>query len=474
LVYTCFKKIKEFVMPEYNAPFAGEERPLDGLLSNAPERAILVGVEMPGTAWPVEESLEELAQLTATAGTTAVDRVIQRLAHPHPGTLLGSGKIEEIAALARYHDCDAVIFDLELTPGQHRNLERELDAQVLDRTALILIIFGQRARTREGRLQVELAQVEYDLPRLARQWSHLSRQKGSVQQRGEGEKQIEVDRRLLRRQKSHLEEELEQVRTHRHLHRERRKSAGSSVVALVGYTNAGKSTLLNRLAAAHSLAEDKLFATLDPMTRRVKLVGGQEILLTDTVGFVQRLPTALVAAFRATLEEVAEADLLVHVVDASSPSVHRQIEAVEQVLEEIGAGSRPMIVAINKADKLPHDLPMIVSGSATGQQSRDFPLQMGSLTDRLPSVRVSALNGEGIEDLLHCISENLVLQFARLDVLIPYDRGDLVARFHQFGTIEEESYEMAGTRIRGYMPENHSGALLPFRQDGTKPLRARS
>lgn len=459
-------------MPEYTVPVAGEERPLDGLLSRAPERAILVGVELPTTDWPVEESLEELAQLATTAGTNCVDRVIQRLARPHPGTLLGSGKIEEIAALARYHDCDAVIFDLELTPGQHRNLERELETQVLDRTALILIIFGQRARTKEGRLQVELAQVEYDLPRLARQWSHLSRQKGSVQQRGEGEKQIEVDRRMLRREKNRLEEELEQVRTHRHLHRERRKQTGSPVVALVGYTNAGKSTLLNRLAAAQSLAEDKLFATLDPMTRRVKLGGGQEILLTDTVGFVQRLPTTLVAAFRATLEEVAEADLLIHVVDASSPSVHHQIEAVEHVLEEIGAGGRPMIVAINKADKLLRDLPVLVSEDRPAEQEHNSPLQHGSLTDTLPSVRVSALTGEGIEDLLHCISENLVLQFVHLEVLIPYDRGELVARFHQFGTIEEENYESGGTRIRGHMPDNHAGPLLAYRLNNLKQKKA--
>src|SRR5258708_663334 len=204
-------------MAENTMPNVGEDRPLEGLLSNAPERAILVGVELPTTDWPLEESLDELAQLATTAGTVCVERVIQRLARPHPGTLLGSGKVEEVAALAHYHGCDAVIFDLELTPGQHRNLERELDMQVLDRTALILIIFGQRARTREGRLQVELAQIEYDLPRLARQWSHLSRQKGSVQQRGEGEKQIEVDRRLLRRQKDQLEEELDHVHTHRHL-----------------------------------------------------------------------------------------------------------------------------------------------------------------------------------------------------------------------------------------------------------------
>lgn len=461
-------------MAEYNVPMAGEERPLEGLLSRAPERAILVGVELPDTDWPVEESLEELAQLATTAGTQCMDRAIQRLARPHPGTLLGSGKIEEVAALARYHNCDAVIFDLELTPGQHRNLERELETQVLDRTALILIIFGQRARTREGRLQVELAQVEYDLPRLARQWSHLSRQKGSVQQRGEGEKQIEVDRRMLRREKNRLEEELEQVRTHRHLHRERRKQTGSPVVALVGYTNAGKSTLLNRLAAAQSLAEDKLFATLDPMTRRVKLTGGQEILLTDTVGFVQRLPTTLVAAFRATLEEVSEADLLIHVVDASSPSVHHQIEAVEHVLEEIGAGGRPTIVAINKADKLLRDLPVVVSKeSSDGQEQISF-LQHGSITDKLPSVRVSALTGEGIEDLLRCISENLVLQFVQLGVLIPYDRGDLVARFHQFGTIEEESYQNEGTYIRGYMPENQVGALLPFKRISIGSLRNRA
>jgi len=433
-------------MPEQNTPVASEERPLSGLLSTAPERAILVGVEMPGTDWPVEESLDELAQLALTAGVACVERVVQRLARPHPGTLLGSGKIQEIAELARFSDCDAVIFDLELTPGQHRNLERELETQVLDRTALILIIFGQRARTKEGRLQVELAQVEYDLPRLARQWGHLSRQKGSVQQRGEGEKQIEVDRRLLRRQKSHLEGELEQVRTHRQLYRERRKSVGAPVVALVGYTNAGKSTLLNRLAGAHSLAEDKLFATLDPTTRRVKLSGGQEILLSDTVGFVQRLPTSLVAAFRATLEEVGEADLLVHVVDASSPSVERQIEAVEQVLEEIGAGGRPMILALNKGDLLADDVRLHLTG----------------LTEKLPSVRVSALQGTGIEELLRCISENLLLQFVALDVLIPYERGDLVALFHQYGTIESECYEAGGTRIRGHLPGNHSGPFLAF------------
>jgi len=433
-------------MPEHSIHSASEENLSGTLLSNAPKRAILVGIDLPDNNWPVEESLDELERLAMTAGVTCIDHVIQRLARPHPGTLLGSGKLQEIADLVKFHDCDGIIFDLELTPRQHSKLESTLEAQVFDRTALILIIFGQHAHTREGRLQVELAQIEYDLPRLARQWSHLSRQKGSVQQRGEGEKQIEVDRRLLRRQKVQLEEELEHVRTHRQLHRLRRKNVCAPVVALVGYTNAGKSTLLNRLAHVKSVAEDKLFATLDPMTKRVRFEGGQEILLTDTVGFVQRLPTTLVAAFRATLEEVAEADLIIHVVDASSPTMQRQVVAVEEVLEDIGAGGRPMMLAFNKVDVL----------------SPDIILQLPGAAAALPMVRVSALKGDGIDDLLCCISENLLLQFVTLDVLIPYNRGELVALFHQYGTIEHESYEESGTHLRGYMPGNHSGPFSSF------------
>ena len=428
-----------------------EHKPMQGLLSQAPARAILVSIETPEPAWPVTESLDELEQLAATASVACLDRMVQRLETPHPATVLGSGKVEELAQLVQFHNCDAVIFDCELKPNQHRNLERKLEVQVLDRTALILIIFGQRARTREGRLQVELAQIDYNLPRLTRQWSHLSRQSGGgTNQRGEGEKQIEVDRRLLRRQRDQLLIELEQVRSQRHLHRERRKYAGAPVVALVGYTNAGKSTLLNHLAGAQTLSEDKLFATLDPTMRRVRLEGGQELLLTDTVGFIQRLPTTLVAAFRATLEEVAEADLLVHVVDASHPNMQRQIAAVEEVLEEIGAIGLPMVLALNKIDSVP----------------ANPSFQFEGIAATLPRVSVSARNGTGIEALLHTVSETLMTQFDALDVIIPYNRGDLVAQFHQFGKIDQEEYRETGTHLRGYMPANHSGLFKVFQMVG--------
>lgn len=449
-------------MPEQMNPQAkkntdpNDQKPMRGLLADAPIRAILVSVDATETDWPIDESLDELEQLAATAGVVCVDRIVQRMDHPHPGTLLGSGKVKELAELAHAQDCDAVIFDLELRPNQHRNLEHELDLQVLDRTALILIIFGQRARTREGRLQVELAQVEYDLPRLTRQWSHLSRQSGGgTNQRGEGEKQIEVDRRMLRRQKDQLQEELELVRNQRQLHRERRKYAGSPVVALVGYTNAGKSTLLNRLAGSEALAEDKLFATLDPTTRRVRLAGGQEILFSDTVGFIQRLPTTLVAAFRATLEEVAEADLLVHVVDASHPNVLHQIKAVELVLEDIGAGGLPMVLAQNKADLL------------TSEEESARALELQGVAATLPTVQVSAMQGTGIDELLRCISDALIAQFVDMDVLIPYQHGELVAQFHQFGTIDSEEYEEGGTHLHGHIPSNHSGPFYAFQLAST-------
>ena len=434
-----------------------------------PERAYLVAVEHENdeNMWSVEDSLDELASLARTAGAEVVGKMIQRLRHPDVATYLGKGKVQELSDLEKYLGFNLVIFDDELSPSQQRNLEKALNARVIDRTALILDIFAQHAHTREGRLQVELAQLEYRLPRLAGSGTEMSRLGGgsrgaaagvggAIGVRGPGETKLEIDRRRIRGRISDLREEIESVREARQIHRRQRAEQAIPVVAVVGYTNAGKSTLFNVLTEASVVAENKLFATLDPMTRRVKLAGGQEILLTDTVGFLQHLPTTLVAAFRATLEEVTEADLLVHVVDASSPSMARQIEAVEQVLEEIGAGGIPMILALNKADLLP----------------ADTLLEMPPLAATLPCVRVSALNGTGGEELLRCISDNLVAGFVPLDVLVPYSRGDLVALFHQYGTIDSETYDAAGTHLRGHMPANHSGPLLAFQQKAAKRMRA--
>lgn len=323
-----------------------------------PERVILVGAGLKKdrgqsrTQYDLIESLAELGRLAESAGLEVVGQAYQFLDNPNPRTYIGSGKISEIVGLINQTGAETVIFDDELSPGQLRNLERALGVSVrlCDRTALILDLFSQRAETKEGQLQVELAQTEYQLPRLTRMWSHLERQTGGAagKVRGMGEKQIEVDRRLLRGKAAKLRKDIEEVRTHRKLYRSRRAAASIPVVALVGYTNAGKSTLLNRLTDAGVLAEDRLFATLDPTTRRVQMPGGQEILISDTVGFIQKLPTQLVAAFRATLEEISEASLLMHVVDASHPAAGAQIAAVNAVLEELGASSIPTITVWNK------------------------------------------------------------------------------------------------------------------------------
>jgi GTP-binding protein HflX len=321
----------------------------------AVEKAFLVGVELKGKGhlWQVEDSLEELAQLARTAGIEVLGSTIQRFDSPNPATYIGSGKVEELKVLKSELGYDVLLFDDELLPRQQRNLEQELDVKVLDRTALILDIFASHASTREGSLQVELAQYEYRLPRLTRMWTHLSRQAvGGVGLRGPGETQLESDRREIGRRIADLKGQLEQVRVHRRQYRSRRKKASIPVVALVGYTNAGKSTLLNALADSDVLVEDKLFATLDPTTRRVVLPGGKAALFTDTVGFIHKLPTQLVAAFRATLEEINEAELLLHVVDISHPNAREQSLTVEQVLRELGAQDKPMITALNKVDLL--------------------------------------------------------------------------------------------------------------------------
>lgn len=315
------------------------------------EQAYLVAAETSGALLPVADSLAELAELAHTAGAEVVGTTRQRLAHPNVATYIGKGKVAEVVEACKQLDANVVIFDDELSPSQQRNLEQALGMKVLDRTALILDIFAMRAQTREGRLQVGLAQLQYLLPRLAGQWSHLERMEGAIGTRGPGETQIETDRRIIRSRIARIRRELEEVRAQRSLYRRRRARNGMPVVALVGYTNAGKSTLMHALSGADVLAEDRLFATLDPVTRRLRLPSGEVALLTDTVGFIQKLPTDLIAAFRATLEEVAEADLLLHVIDISHPMAYEQTQAVDKTLAEIEA-HRPTLLVLNKLDRL--------------------------------------------------------------------------------------------------------------------------
>jgi len=419
-----------------------------------PERAFLVGVQLtqnPDHAWDVADSLAELAELARTAGLTVVGTTTQRLDVPRPTFFIGRGKVQEIKARHTTAPYDVVIFDDELSPSQQRNLERELNIKVLDRTALILDIFAQRARTREGQLQVELAQYEYRLPRLTRAWVHLSRQAGGagprggvgVGLRGPGETQLEVDRRRIQARIAHLKRELEEVRTHRRLHRLHRQHEGVPVVAIVGYTNAGKSTLLNALTNANVLAEDRLFATLDPTTRRVVLPGGQEVLLSDTVGFIQKLPTELVAAFRATLEEVTEADVILHVVDVTHPQAVAQSRTVGQVLRDLGVVNQPMITALNKIDRLADESTVLA-------QAPQLPHELADLSRT--TVPISALRRWGLERLLETIADVLLHDMVRLDVMVPFHRGDLVALFHQRGVIDHEEHTPSGTRLLGHIP----------------------
>jgi GTP-binding protein HflX len=305
--------------------------------------------------WRTEASLEELALLAKTAGAQVVGSASQRMESYNPKTYIGKGKLAEVAAERPDRDYTTVIFDDELSPSQQRNLESALDVKVLDRTALILDIFAQHARTKEGRLQVELAQHEYILPRLRGQWSHLERLGAGIGTRGPGETQLETDRRIIRSKISQLKKQIEEVRRQRGLHRQQRAKQGIPVVSLVGYTNAGKSTLMRALSGADVLVQDQLFATLDPVTRRIHLPSGGAALITDTVGFIQKLPTQLVAAFRATLEELEEATLLLHVVDITHPDAEQQAKTVEETLEELGLGERPTLLVLNKVDKLAED-----------------------------------------------------------------------------------------------------------------------
>lgn len=418
-----------------------------------PERAFLVAAQVKGepSPWPVEESLEELEQLANTAGLEVVGRTTQQLERINPATFIGRGKTEELQWLHRQLGFDVLVFDDELSPRQLRELENALgeNVKVLDRTALILDIFARHARTREGALQVELAQYEYRLPRLTRQWQHLSRQTArtaaGVGLRGPGETQLEVDRREIQRRIARIKRELEEVREHRGRHRARRSRAAMPVVAIVGYTNAGKSTLLNALSGAEVFVEDKLFATLDPTTRRVRLPGGRDVLFTDTVGFIQKLPTSLVAAFRATLEEIKEADLLVHVVDVTHPQALKQSQTVAEILQELGAGDRRMLVALNKIDRL------------TPAQQAQLAAFGGN--NVLP---ISALTGTGLGELLQCVERLLQLDMRRMRLHLPYGQSGLVALFHEHGIVELEQHDSEGTHLVGSIPQQWAAPFVPY------------
>ncbi|MBI4746297.1 MAG: GTPase HflX [Deltaproteobacteria bacterium] len=357
------------------------------------EKAVLVGAYIPGKGnkSEAEESLAELAELARTAGATVIESFLQKIAGPNPSYFIGKGKAEEVKAEVEKEEIDLVVFDENLSPGQEKNLEELLETKIIDRTGLILDIFAQRARTKEGKLQVELAQLNYLLPRLVGKGLALSRLGGGIGTRGPGESKLESDRRRVRERIGRIKHDLEKVKNTRELHRLSRRSVPFPVIAIIGYTNAGKSTLFNRLSKAPAghgvLAEDRLFATLDPTTRKIHLPGGQAALISDTVGFIKKLPHQLIEAFKATLEEVREADLLLHVIDCSHANAGLQIESVKKVLEEIGAAEKPVISVFNKIDRLedgmvPAHLRLIAEGG----------------------VPISAVTGEGIDDLLSAIS----------------------------------------------------------------------
>ena len=399
---------------------------------------MLVGTDRPRMLIPVEESLAELGRLADTAGVTVAATTVQPLRRVHPATFIGQGKVEAVRALADESKANVVIFDDALSPAQQRNVEKETNRKVIDRSALILDIFAQRARSLEGKLQVELAQLQYLSPRLTRQWTHLSRLGGGVGTRGPGETQLEVDRRRVRERIAVLRKRLEEVERTRRLHRDERRSVPFPTVALVGYTNAGKSTLMNTLTNAGVLVEDRLFATLDPTVRRLRLPEGLGVLIADTVGFIHKLPHQLVDAFKSTLEEVRSANVLVHVIDASHPNWPEHARVVREVLSEIDAGGIPVVEALNKIDLLRGALPPGAESSA---------------------VPVSARTGRGIPRLLGAIEAELTRGLERVRCALPSGSGDVIAWLREAGRIVEEYYRDGTVTVTALVPPKVAGQL---------------
>lgn len=413
------------------------------------DRVVLVGIDRGESDWPVEESLAELERLATTAGAEVVGSVMQRLDKPNPRTFIGAGKAEEVASMARDLDANLVVLDDDLSPRQQANIEDLLpDTRVLDRTALILDIFAMHATSREGKLQVELAQLEYMLPRLRGMWGHLDRERlggGRGARFGAGESQLEVDRRMARKRIANLKRDLKHVSGERQLQRKQRARSGVYRVSLVGYTNAGKSTLLNALTGADVLSEDMLFATLDSTTRRLMLPEGRELTLTDTVGFIHKLPHGLVEAFKSTLDEVAEADLLLHVADASSPQRESQMQAVREVLHEIEAHRAQTLIVFNKVD--------LLTTEERAQLARRYP----------DAVMVSGATTEGLDDLLGTMGQLAARGSETLTVLLPYTRGDLVRIAHERTHVVAETHMPEGTQLLLSVPAELASAFEEYR-----------